>query len=113
MYAGTHKVSGLTAIVDFNKLQLVGRVEETMALEPLVPKLESFGWKVVECDGHDIAELITVLEAACEDPDAPVIVLAHTVKGKGVPFIEDQVAWHARVPTPEELKQGLAELGVK
>ncbi len=113
MYAGTHKVSGLTAIVDFNKLQLVGRVDETMALEPLVPKLESFGWKVVECDGHDIAELIAVLEAARDDADAPVIVLAHTVKGKGVSFIEDQVAWHARVPTPEELEQGLAELEVK
>ena len=92
MYAGAHKVSGLTAIVDYNKIQLVGRIDETLALEPLVPKLESFGWKVVECDGHDIAALIATIEAARQDEDGPVVILAHTVKGKGVSFIEDQVA---------------------
>jgi len=114
MYAGFHAVPRLVAVVDYNKLQLTGRTAETLDLEPLADKWRAFRWKVLECDGHDIGELVGTLERARElSTSGPVVAIAHTHKGQGVSFIRDRVEWHARALTAEELHAALAELGVE
>lgn len=114
MYAGFHAVPRLVAIVDYNKLQLTGRVAETLDLEPLADKWRAFRWRVLECDGHDLGELVETLEQARDmSVSGPVVVIAHTHKGQGVSFIRDRVEWHARALTAEELRAALAELGVE
>lgn len=112
MYAGFHKVRRLIAIVDYNKLQLVGRTEEVLSVEPLIDKWRAFGWKCIETDGHNIAGLIKTIDHAKNVESGPVVILAHTVKGYGISFIADRVEWHARAPSKEELKQALGELKV-
>lgn len=110
MAAAKFRLDNLTAIVDWNRLQLMGPVDETMPM-PNLPRIWSdFGWDVSEVDGHDLAAVIQSLQAP-HTPGRPRAVLAHTVKGKGVSFMENQVVWHARPPTKEELQQALAELG--
>jgi len=114
MYAGFHAVPRLVAVVDYNKLQLTGRTAETLDLEPLADKWRAFRWKVLECDGHDIGELVGTLERARElSTSGPVVAIAHTHKGQGASFIRDRVEWHARALTAEELHAALAELGVE
>ncbi|HOX37352.1 MAG TPA: transketolase [Candidatus Brocadiia bacterium] len=110
MYAGFHKVSRLVLIVDCNSIQLTGRTDETLSLAPLAGKLEAFGWRCVECDGHDLADLVPALERAVAVEDGPVCVIARTEKGHGVSFIANRVEWHAKAPTPEQLAQAIAEL---
>lgn len=110
LFAAHHRLSNLCAVIDYNKLQAVGTTEATVALEPFADKWRAFGWDVVEIDGHDHR----ALRAACADAarDArPSCVIAHTVKGKGVSFMEDQILWHYRSPAGEELAAALAELG--
>ncbi|OGS37951.1 MAG: transketolase [Elusimicrobia bacterium RIFOXYD12_FULL_66_9] len=112
MFAPIHKLSGLTAIVDFNKWQATGRSREIMALEPLSRKWESFGWAAREVDGHDLRALT---DALCAPPDAagrPTAIVAHTIKGKGVSFMEDDNNWHYRSPNADELAKARAELGL-
>ncbi|MDY6913315.1 MAG: transketolase [Planctomycetota bacterium] len=111
MYAGVHKVSKLVAVVDYNKVQLAETVEHTLGLEPFADKWRAFGWQVAECDGHDVAALVETLERATRDASAgPIVVLAHTTKGKGVSFMENQYAWHGKAPDDKQFAQAVAEL---
>jgi transketolase len=110
MLAGKHKLSSLTAILDYNKVQLDGTLDEIMSLEPLKQKWESFNWDVLEIDGHNMKEVLQALETAREAKNKPTLILAHTVKGKGVSFMEDKAAWHGRALTEEEYQQAIEEL---
>ena len=105
------KLSNLTAIVDYNKIQSLGRVEAVVPLEPFADKWRAFGWDVREVDGHDVDALIEALDPVRWPPAGrPRCVLAHTVKGKGVSFMEDDLLWHYRTPKGEEFDRALAEL---
>jgi len=108
--AAHHRVDNLTVILDYNRVQLMGTLEEVLDLAPIDDKWRSFGWAVKEIDGHDMRQIIAVLEAAKEVRGKPCIVIAHTTKGKGVSYMEGQAAWHGRPPDAEELAQALAEL---
>ncbi len=112
MLAGAQKLGNLVAIVDFNKWQATGRSKEIMALEPLKAKWESFGWSAYEVDGHDLPALVALLRNVPDGSGKPVAVVAHTVKGKGVTFMEDDNNWHYRIPTYEEVLLAQSELGV-
>lgn len=108
MFAAHHKLSNLTAIIDYNKLQSLDSIENTLGLEPLVEKLEAFGCLVYELDGHDhqqIAEALTNVTTG-----KPTVLVAHTIKGKGVSFMENRVEWHYKNPNDEQLAMALAEL---
>ena len=107
--AGQH-VHQLTAIVDYNKWQATGRSQRVMALEPLAAKWEAFGWHVQEIDGHDLAAIEEALVGARAASSKPSVIVAHTIKGKGVSFMEDDNNWHYRTPNPEELAEALTEL---
>ena len=116
--ASRYALDNLVAIVDHNKLQQFGWHGATLdhRLPPytgnqLVDRWSSFGWTVFEMDGHDMAAILSTLEQARDHTGGPVAIIAHTVKGKGVSFMEGNYLWHARVPTADELKQALAELG--
>lgn len=110
MLAPAHNLENLVAIVDFNRWQATGRSEEVMALSPLKEKWEAFGWSGYELDGHDIYALIDVLKNVPDATGKPVAVIAHTVKGKGVSFMEDDNNWHYRIPNADEMKSALSEL---
>jgi transketolase len=109
MAAAHYKLDNLTAIVDCNTLQITGRTHEVCSSEPLDEKFRSFGWNVIEADGHDFAELTAAL---AQEPAAgkPTCVIARTVKGRGVSFMADVVKWHHGVPSQAELDQAIAEL---
>lgn len=109
MAAGHRKLGSLTAIVDRNRLQQGARTEATNGLDPLPEKWRAFGWEAVEVDGHDHAALLAILGAP--PSGKPRCVIANTLKGKGVSFMEDRVEWHHKVPSAEQLTQALAELG--
>jgi transketolase len=111
MAAAHYKLSNLTAILDFNGLQIDGRNDDVMGVKPVDKKFESFGWNVIIVDGHDIEALINALGEAKKVTDKPSILLANTVKGKGVSFMEDQVGWHGKAPSDDELAAALKELG--
>ena len=100
----------LTAIIDFNKWQATGRSQEVMALDPLAAKWDAFGWHAQEIDGHDFEAIEAALAAARAEAERPSVIVAHTVKGKGVSFMEDDNNWHYRTPNAEELAAALAEL---
>jgi len=103
------ELDNLTVIVDFNKIQSLGRVEEVLPLEPFADKWRAFGWEVTEVDGHDLEALVAVLSETARQ-GRPRCVIAHTVKGKGVSFMEDELLWHYRSPQGEELEAARAEL---
>jgi transketolase len=110
LLAASQKLHTLTAIIDFNKWQATGRSQEVLALDPLRAKWEAFGWHALEIDGHDFAAIAQALDSARTEQDRPSVIVAHTVKGKGVSFMEDDNNWHYRTPNPEELAAALAEL---
>lgn len=110
MFAAHHKLDRLTAIIDYNKLQSLGSVADTLGLEPLADKLAAFGWAVREVDGHDHAALSANLSPERWNPGKPQILIAHTIKGKGVPFMENKVEWHYKSPNPEQLAEALAAI---
>jgi transketolase len=110
MSAVHFKLDNLCGIVDYNRFQIDGKVEEIMNLEPLVKKWESFGWYVVECDGHNIEELLKAFEEAKTVKLKPTVIIAYTIKGKGVSFMENVVDFHGRAPTQEERERALKEL---
>lgn len=112
MMAAAQKVDSLMVIVDFNKWQATGRSEEVLALTPLVDKWRAFGWDACEIDGHDMSALIDVLTKEKNGDGKPKAVIAHTVKGKGVSFMEDDNNWHYRIPTKEEVDSAYKELGL-
>lgn len=108
IWAPRRNLGNLNAIVDFNKLQATGRSEEITQLAPLREKWEAFGWDAVEIDGHDQRELLLALEAP---PGArPRAIVAHTIKGRGVSFMEGNLEWHYRPPSEDELRRALAEV---
>ncbi len=109
LFAAHFKLRNLLAVVDYNKIQSLGTVAETIALEPFADKWNSFGWEVREVDGHDHQALKTVLSAPSSS-GRPVCVIAHTIKGKGVSFMENTVLWHYRTATGEEYERALREL---
>jgi len=109
LFAAHHRLNGLSGIVDYNKIQSLAPVAETLGLEPLVDKFRSFGWEVRECDGHDHDSLESGLRPAAGG--APVMLIAHTTKGKGVSFMENSVLWHYRTPQGEEYAAAVQELG--
>ena len=114
MAAAHYKLDNLIAIVDFNRLQIDGPVCEVMNIEPLEEKYRAFGWDIVRIDGHDMKQIVAALEEAKERPAAgkPLLVIAATVKGKGVSFMENVAGWHGKSPSKEEMLKGLAELGL-
>jgi len=109
LFAAHHKLANLTAIVDYNKLQSLRSTELTLALEPLVDKLQAFGWQVIEMDGHDHEDIKKSL--AADSGEKPKFLVAHTTKGKGVSFMENEVLWHYRSADKVELALALEELG--
>lgn len=111
MFAPFHKLDNLVAIVDYNKIQLDGFVAEIMDLSPLAEKWRSFGWHVIELDGHSIPALQSAFEEAARTKGKPAVLVAHTVKGKGVSFMENNPKYHGVAPTPEEMTRALQEIG--
>ena len=110
MFASHHRLDNVVAIIDYNKLQSLATVEKTLGLEPLAAKLRAFGWAVREADGHDHDQLDKALGSIPWESGKPSILIAHTIKGKGVSFMENKVEWHYRSPNSEQLEQALAEL---
>ena len=100
----------LTAIVDFNGVQLDGPVSEIMPLEPFAERWRSFGWEVLEIDGHSVGSILSALDEAAGVRGKPAVIIAHTVKGKGVSFMENQSYWHGNVPDAEQYARAMAEL---
>ncbi len=113
LFAQHHRLDNLVAIIDFNKIQSLAPVAETLALEPFRQKWESFNWGVLETDGHDHAALAGALGRLPAADGRPTVVIAHTVKGKGVSFMENTVLWHYRTARGDEFDRALAELEEK
>jgi len=112
MMAASQKVERLAVFIDFNKWQATGRSEQILALNPLADKWRAFGWNATEVDGHDMAALVRLMDRIPDGTGKPVAVIAHTVKGKGVSFMEDDNNWHYRIPTADEVVKARKELGV-
>ena len=110
MFAGKNKLYNLTAIIDRNNIQIDGYTENVMPVEPLKEKIEAFGWHVLEIDGHNIEEIINACNEAKAIENKPIMIIAHTIPGKGVDFIEHEFSWHGKVPNEEEAKKALHEL---
>ncbi|MEK7269762.1 MAG: transketolase [Planctomycetota bacterium] len=111
MFAGNRGLDNLCAIVDYNRLQLDGYVDDIQPLEPLAAKWAAFRWNVVEIDGHDFGQVLDALERAETAKGKPTCIVAKTVKGKGVSFMENVLKWHGVAPTADEAKRALAEIG--
>jgi transketolase len=112
MEAAHYKLDNLIGIVDCNRLQIDGKVADVMNVEPLADKYRSFGWEVLRIDGHDMKQVVAALDSAKTVTGGPAVILADTVKGKGVRFMEDVAGWHGKSPNLDEMNKGLAELGV-
>lgn len=112
MFIAQHHLDNLEIIIDYNKIQATGRCEDIIGIEPLKEKWQAFGFEVLEVDGHNMAELIENLKSDAKQQKVRVII-AHTIKGKGLSFIENQPDWHYRMPTKEQMEMGFRELGMK
>jgi transketolase len=110
MSAPMFKLDNLTAIVDNNGIQLSGFNKDIMNLDPLPKKFASFGWHIIEIDGHDLAQVLDALQKAKQIKGRPTVIIAHTVKGKGVSFMENNVEFHGKAPNAEQLEKALKEL---
>ena len=110
LFAAHHRLDNLVAVIDYNKLQSLTTVAETLGLEPLADKFAAFGWHVREVDGHDHAALSEALSTVPWTPGRPSMLIAHTIKGKGVSYMENSVRWHYSSPDDAQLAQALAEL---
>ena len=112
MFAGKQKskMNNLTAIVDRNNIQIDGFTEDVMPLEPLRQKYEAFGWHVIDVNGNDIAEFVAAVNEAKAIYEKPTVIIAHTIPGKGVSFMEGDYTWHGKPPSSEEAKRALSEL---
>lgn len=113
MAAAHYKCDNLCAILDYNNFQIDGRVSDVMAVEPLVEKWRGFGWHVLEIDGHNMAAIYKAFDAAKKIKGRPTIIIAKTIKGKGVSFMENVVDFHGRAPSQDETRQALGELNKK
>ena len=110
MYAGFHKVVGLAAIIDNNKLQLVGETDAILSIEPIREACESFGWQTTEVDGHDMEQVVNALKKGLKNREQPVLIVAHTMKGRGISFMEGNFRWHHRAPNDQEKERAIEEL---
>lgn len=110
LFAPQHKLDNLVVLVDYNKIQSLGTVKEVIDLEPLAEKWRAFGWAVRELDGHDIPAVEAAVTQVPFEPGRPSCVIAHTIKGKGVSYMENKLLWHYRAPIGEDLVKALAEL---
>ena len=111
MTAAKYRLSKLTAIVDYNNVQLDGAVHEIMPMEPLADKWRACNWAVLEINGHNLRQVMEALDMAAEIHNRPTVIIARTTKGKGVSFMEDKAKWHGIPPSDEEYSLALAELG--
>ncbi|MBN2676654.1 MAG: transketolase [Anaerolineaceae bacterium] len=111
MTAAKFKLDNLIVILDYNDVQLDGFVHDIMPLEPVADKWTAFGWQVIHCDGHDIRSIQQALAVAQSTKGKPILLIAKTIKGKGVSFMENNSYWHGNVPNDHQLSQALAELG--
>ena len=108
-----HALDNLVVILDNNRIQLDNFVKKVLDIEPVAAKWQSFGWPVIEIDGHDIAQITKALDQAEATPGGPTFIVAHTVKGKGVSFMENDPEWHGKAPKPAEAIKAIREvLGV-
>ena len=110
MLAGKLKLDNLTALIDRNNIQIDGMTEDIMPLEPLRQKYEAFGWHVLDINGHNFEEIANSYETAQAIYEKPVLIIAHTIPGKGVDFMEFEYPWHSKTFKPEEAKESLAQL---
>jgi transketolase len=110
LFAAHFRVDNLTAIVDFNGMQLSGWTRDIMNLEPFAPKWQAFGWHTIEIDGHDFDQILSAFQEAQRVKGKPTVIVCHTIKGKGVSFMENNVAFHGKAPTWEQAKKALEEL---
>ena len=110
MFAAHYKLDNLCLIIDNNGLQIDGRVSDVMNTMPYESKLEAFGWNVITIDGHNIEEILCAFESAKKVKGKPTVIVAKTIKGKGVSFMEDQASWHGKAPNEEQYNQAMAEL---
>lgn len=113
MTANHYKLDNLCAIIDRNRLQIDGFTEDVMKLEPIGKRWESFGWHVIEVDGHNIKEVMDAYDEAERTKGKPTMIIAHTIKGKGVSFMEDKAEWHGVAPKGEQIALALKELNMK
>jgi transketolase len=113
MEAGHYKLDNLTNILDKNRLQIDGWVEEVMNIDPIVEKYKAFNWDVIEIDGHNMKEILEAFEKARTFKGKPTVIVAHTVKGKGVSFMENVAGWHGKSPVCEQMDKALEELGLQ
>lgn len=111
MAAAHYKLDNLCAILDYNELQIDGSIHEVMDPSPLDEKFKAFGWHVIEIDGHDYDAIQKAFEEAKETKGKPTLIFAHTVKGKGVSFMENKASWHGSAPNAEQCEAALKELG--
>lgn len=111
MAAAHYKLDNLIAVLDYNRVQLVGPTAEIMGVAPAVEKFCAFGWHVIEIDGHDMEAIVKAFNDAASVTGKPIMIVANTVKGKGVSFMENTAAWHGNVPGVADLEKALAELG--
>ncbi len=108
LFAPHHGLDNLVVIVDYNKIQSFGRVEDVLGLEPFADKWRDFNWAVSEIDGHDVGALEQAFNAVPRHTGRPTVVIAHTIKGKGVSFMENDLVWHYKAPNREQLRAALA-----
>jgi transketolase len=111
MFAAHYKLDNLCAVIDYNRKQIDGDVEDVMGVAPLADKWRAFRWNVIEADGHDIPTLLEAFAQARKTAGRPTVILAHTVMGKGVSYMEDDYRWHGVPPTVEQAERALVELG--
>lgn len=111
MAAAHYQLDNLTAIVDWNGLQIDGRNDDVMKVTPIDEKFRAFGWKAIVIDGHDFRQIFDALDEAKATTGQPTVIVAKTVKGKGVDFMEDQAGWHGKAPSEEEAKNAVEQLG--
>ena len=110
MFASHYKLNNLVAVVDYNNLQIDGRLSEVCSPEPIPEKFEAFGWKVITADAHDFDSLEKAFNEADNNEGKPVVIIQKSIKGKGVSFMEDNVSWHGAAPNKEQYEQAMAEL---
>ncbi|MPN31697.1 Transketolase [bioreactor metagenome] len=110
MLAGKYQLDNLVAVIDNNRLEFDGKTEDVMPVKPFKEKWESFGWNVEYVDGHDVDELFTAFEKANNVKKKPTVIVAYTIKGKGISYMEDVVEWHAGKVNEEQYKLGMQEL---
>lgn len=111
MSAAHYKLDNLVGILDYNGLQIDGRNEDVMTVAPVADKFKAFGWNVIQIDGHDFSQILDAFKQARECKGRPTMIIAKTVKGKGVSFMEDNAGWHGKAPNEDETRQAVAELG--